>query len=109
MLDIGYPRDLVKTDVRKSSDDLNLQCHMSACNKLLYGRRLYALLNCLNVFVAHAYAPRSSQMPPGFPLQVLDHDAGEHDYFRVDVIEDLTVGEVQAVGDVSGDPCLEAG
>ena len=31
-------------------------------------------------------------MPPGFPFQVLDHDAGEHDHFRVNVIEDLTIG-----------------
>lgn len=68
---------------------------------------IYALLNRLDIFIAYAHTPRSTQMPPGFPLQVLDHDAGEHDHFRIDVIEDLAVGEVQAVGDVGGDPCLD--
>ena len=46
-------------------------------------------------------------MPSSFTLQVLDHNAGEHNHFRVDVIEDLTVGEVQAISDVGRYPCLE--
>lgn len=68
---------------------------------------IYALLNRLHILIAYADTPRSTQMPSGLPLQVLDHDAGENDHFRVDVIEDLAVGEVQAVGDIGGDPCLE--
>lgn len=70
---------------------------------------IYALLDRLHIFIAYSHTPRSTQMPPGFPLQVLDHDAGEHDHFRIDVIEDLAIGEVQAVGDVGGDPCFPRG
>lgn len=67
----------------------------------------YALLNYLNIFMAYAHTPRSSQMPPRFPLQVLDHDTRENDHFRVNIVEDLAVGKVQPVSDVCGDPGLE--
>ena len=45
-------------------------------------------------------------MPPGFPLQILDHDAGEHDHLCVYVVKNLAVGEIQAVRDIGGDPRL---
>lgn len=46
-------------------------------------------------------------MPPSLPLEVLHHDTGEHDHLCVDVVENLAVGEVESVGDICGDPCLE--
>lgn len=46
-------------------------------------------------------------MPPRLPLQILDHDTREHDYFGVDGVEDAVVGEVEAVSYVGGDPGWE--
>ena len=57
--------------------------------------------------MAYAHTSRSPQMPPGFTWHVLDHNAGENDHLRVDVIKNLSVGEIESVGDVLRDPCLE--
>lgn len=43
-------------------------------------------------------------MPSSLPLQVLDHDAGEHDHFCVDGVEDAVIGEVEAIGYIGRDP-----
>ena len=67
----------------------------------------YALLNRFNVFIADAHAARSTQVPPSLSFQILDHDAGQHDHFRVDVVKNLPVREVQAIGDIGRVPCLE--
>lgn len=43
-------------------------------------------------------------MPTRFTFQVLDHNAGEDDEFRIDAVEDGMVGEVETVGDFDGEP-----
>ena len=46
-------------------------------------------------------------MPSCFPLQVLDHDAGEYDHLCINVVENLPVREIEPVGYVGRDPGLE--
>jgi hypothetical protein len=67
----------------------------------------YALLDRLNIFLAHADAPRSAQMPRSLSRQVLDHDTGQDGKLSFDLVEDVVVGEVEAVGDLFARPvCL---
>ena len=64
----------------------------------------YALLDGLNIFLADADAPRSSQMPRRLPRQVLHHDTGENGELRLDIVENAVVGEVETVGDLFASP-----
>lgn len=57
--------------------------------------------------MAYAHTPRPPQMPPGFTWHVLDHDAGENDHLRVNIVKNLSVGEIESVSDVGRDPSLE--
>ena len=57
--------------------------------------------------MAYAHTPRSPQMPPGFAWHVLDHDAGKNDHLCVDIVKNLSVREIEPIGDVGRDPCLE--
>ena len=72
--------------------------------------KTYTLLHRLHIFGTDAHPPNASEVPSRLALQVLSHDARKHDEFRVDVVEDLPVREIESVGDIFGDPRLgEAG
>ena len=63
-------------------------------------RATYTLMNTLRILNRDPNPPQASQMPSRFPLQVLNHDARQHDYFRLDGVEDALVRQVEAVCDV---------
>ena len=65
------------------------------------GRGTHALLNHLNILLAHANTSRSTQMPPRLSLQILDHDTGQHDQLGVDIVQYLAIREVETISDVS--------
>lgn len=64
----------------------------------------HTLLKLLHILTAHTNPPRPPQMPRRLPRQILNHDARKHGDFRLDVVEDRVIGEVQAVGDCSTCP-----
>ena len=67
----------------------------------------YALLKRLDIIVADTDATGSSQVPACLSRQVLDHDAAQDDELGVDAVEDAVVRQVEAIGDLDGDPCYE--
>ena len=67
-------------------------------------RRAYTLSNSLNVIIAYANPPCATQMPPCLSLQILDHDAREHNKLGINAIQDCMIGEIQAVSYLDGKP-----
>jgi hypothetical protein len=66
--------------------------------------KTYTLLHRLHVLERNSNPPCPPQMPPGLPREILHHDAAEDDELRVDGVQDAVVGEVEAVGDLGGEP-----
>lgn len=59
----------------------------------------HTLLHNLDIIKTNPNPPGAPQMPTRLPRQVLHHDAAEDHEFRLDLVQDAVVGEVEAVGD----------
>ena len=64
----------------------------------------YTLLNGLHIFVAHANPPHPSQVPSRLSRQVLYHDASQDNKFRLYIVDDGMIREIQAIANVLTDP-----
>lgn len=59
----------------------------------------HTLLHNLDILKTNPNPPDAPQMPTRLPRQVLHHNAAEDHEFRLDLVQDAVVGEVEAVGD----------
>ena len=57
----------------------------------MFGHTTHALLNSLDIIIAHTNPPRPSEVPACLPREVLDHDAAQDDELCVDAIQDAMV------------------
>ena len=125
MLNILHPRHLIQSHSTKLRNHLNLPTkknYLSAIIKSANSHILlsllpsfpkeknekrsptYTLLHTLHILKTNPHPPQPPQMPRRLMLQVLNHDSRKHHQFRFESGEDAVVGEIQAVGYVSGDP-----
>lgn len=58
----------------------------------------------LYIFLANSYPPDAAKMPVCLASQILDHDSRQNHQFRLHVIQDGMIGQIEPVGDLGADP-----
>lgn len=68
------------------------------------GDVLHRVPDDLGILARHPQSSNTPDMPVRFLREVLNHDTREHDYFRIQIVQHLTVAQIQTVRDILADP-----